>query len=114
MVEMLKALVESRQKMWTFGSPKVIRAYSALQQASFRSQGNATMILTADLILAMREDMGLSNDGITALDILRVFLTDADETYDEAKAAAEEFKQKLRSRTNIPLPLSDEPDQPQR
>ena len=114
MDEMSKALMESRQKVWTFGSPKVISAYSALQQVSFRPQGNAIVVLTADLILAMREDMGLSNDGITALDILRIFLTDADKTYDEARAAAEEFKQKLRTRTNIPLPLSAEPDQPQR
>ena len=114
MEEMTDALIEARQRVWTFGSPKVISAYSVLQQVSFRPQGNAVVVLAADLVLAMREDMGLSNDGITALDILRVFLTDADETYDEAKAAAEEFKQKLRTRTNIALPLSDEPDQPER
>jgi len=114
MDEMTDALIDARQKVWTFGSPKVISAYSALQQVSFKPQGNAVVVLAADLILAMREDMGLSNDGITALDILRVFLTDADETYDEAKAAAEGFKERLRTRTNIALSLSDEPDQPQR
>ena len=114
MDEMSKALMESRQRVWTFGSPKVISAYSALQQVSFRPQGNAIVVLTADLILAMREDMGLSNDGITALDILRMFVTDVDETYDGMRAAAEEFKQKLRARTSILLPLSDEPDQPER
>ena len=112
--ELTDALIEARQRVWAFGSPKVISAYSALQQVSYRPQGKAIVVLTADLILAMREDMGLSNDGITALDILRMFVTDVDETYDEMRAAAEEFKQKMRTRTNILLPLSDEPDQPER
>jgi len=112
--EIAAGLIEARQRVWTFGSPKVISAYSALQQVTSRPQGNAVVVLAAELILAMREDMGLSNDGMTALDILRTFVTDVDETYDEARAAAEEFKQKLRTRTNILLPLSDEPDQPER
>lgn len=114
MDEMTDALIEARQRVWTFGSPEVIRADSALQQVSLRPQGNAIVVLAAELILAMREDMGLSNDGITALDMLRVFPTDADETYDEARAAAEEFKEKLRTRTDIPALLRDEPDRPQR
>ena len=38
MDEMSKALMESRQRVWTFGSPKVISAYSA------RSTKNAPIV----------------------------------------------------------------------
>lgn len=116
LAELLRALMETRQRLWTFGSSEVIRAYSDFQQVSFRQQGedHAIVVLMADLILAMRKDMGLSNKGITALDVMRMFLRDADETYDTARSAADKFKQRLRTRQDLPPLPPDEPHQPQR
>lgn len=95
-----KTLMEVKKETWTYGSPNVVKAYTAFNQYSVGvGKGivgkEGLMVLLADLILAMRDDMGLSNKGLTALDILRLFINDIDDKYDEAAQQAETFRREL-------------------
>ena len=98
-----ETLMEVKKEIWTYGSPAVVKAYTAFNQYSVGvDKGivgkNGLLVLLADLILAMRDDMGLSNKGLTALHILRMFINDIDDKYQEAAEQAERFQRELDRR----------------
>ncbi len=95
--ELVRRLFEIRKEIWTYGSPDVVRAYSAFNQYSVNVQERSLggIVLVVDLILTMRTDMGLSNKGLSRLDVLRMFINDVDDKYREAVIEADTFLRNL-------------------
>ena len=88
-----KQLADLRQEIWQFGSDDVVQAYAVWNQSAYtllsgEQNSKAALVLMADVIVKMRQDMGLSKKGgIKPIDILRIFVTDIENTYDEHAAA---------------------------
>lgn len=102
-----KQLADLRQEIWQFGSDDVVRAYAVWNQSAYallngEQDSIAALVLMADVIVKMRQDMGLSKkNGIKPIDILRIFITDIEDTYNEHAAAAAKFRKELLSRKYI-------------
>jgi hypothetical protein len=61
-----------------------------------RQDSVVALVLIADIIVKMRQDMGLTKkDSIKPIDILRIFVTDIETGYEENAAAAKKFKKDL-------------------
>jgi hypothetical protein len=95
-------LADIRQDIWQYGSDEVVRAYAAWNQCTYQSalssQGGPmpSLILMAEVIIKIREDLGLSKQGgVKPSDILRIFITDIDESYKMHERAAKAFKKSL-------------------
>ncbi|MBN1310289.1 MAG: hypothetical protein JXB30_02640, partial [Anaerolineae bacterium] len=94
-------------EIWQYGSDDVVQAFAVWYQI-MRELGDGqqdpavALVLMADVIVKMRQDMGLSKKkGIPPLDILRIFITDIEDTYNEHAAAAREFKKSLLKKKHI-------------
>ena len=102
-----KQLAELRQEIWQFGSDEVVQAYAVWNQSTYAllrdEQGSmAALVLMADVIVKMRQDMGLSaRKGTKPIDILRIFVTDIEDTYDQHAAAAVKFRKELLKKRHI-------------
>ncbi len=98
-------LANIRQEIWQYGSDDVVKAYAAWNQCTYEAavtEQNASipsLVLMAEVIVRIREDLGLSNKrSIKPIDILRIFITDIDESYPIHENAANIFKKDLAKR----------------
>lgn len=102
-----KQMLEARQEIWQYGSDEVVKAFSLWSQCSFiggEDHKHGAVVLMADMIVKMRQDLGLSKkESLTALDILRIFLTDIEEKYDDYVKEAKDFRKRLLSTKHIKL-----------
>jgi hypothetical protein len=99
-----RQLMGLRQGIWQYGSDSVVKAYTLWQQCVFAGSdenklAGASLVLLADFIVKMRVDLGLSKkDSLSSLDILRIFVTDADMRYDELAGEARTWRNQFLSK----------------
>jgi hypothetical protein len=79
------------QRLLLWGSPPILSAFAAWKRSAVQANegdGHATTTLFTfeQLLLAMRADMGQSNDGLRAGDLLRVIVNDIDDHLDTETA----------------------------
>lgn len=70
-----------------WGSPPMLRAYGEFRSAGNdpdRSDPRRPLFVFESLLLAIREDLGHSNDGLEQGDLLRLFITDFDQYFKRA------------------------------
>lgn len=79
--ELAAFLNELAQRLLLWGSPPIIQAFNAWRTAvQALPEGSPQSLLSFEqLIFAMRADLGQSNEGLEAADLLRVFINDIDE-----------------------------------
>lgn len=73
-----KRLADIRQEIWQYGSDEVVRAYAAWNQCTYQSALSSeagpmpSIILMAEVIIKIREDLGLTKKGrVKPIDILK-------------------------------------------
>jgi hypothetical protein len=99
-----KQLMTLRQGIWQYGSDEVVKAYTLWQQCVFAGTdenklSSASLVLLADFIVKMREDLGLSKkNSLSSLDILRIFVTDVESRYDELTNEAKSWRKQFLSK----------------
>lgn len=76
--ELVNFLVVHKTNLILWGSPKVINAQLAFEQAS-KNNGNGILIAADKLFLAIRADLGLTNDGLSKKQLIKLYLKDPDE-----------------------------------
>ncbi len=88
--ELLKVFRNFRSRILLVGSDDVVRAFNDWNIYADRDQtteaGQELLAAVADLIVAMRRDLGYPKTDLKRIEILAVFLTDA-ETAEEAMSA---------------------------
>ena len=60
-------------KIMIYGSPKVIKAFNAFRESA-ESGGVEILKKAGELILAMRDDLGESNEGLDSLDVVSLLI----------------------------------------
>lgn len=99
-----RQLMDIRQGIWQYGSDDVIKAYTLWQQCVFAGSdenklSSASLVLLADFIVKMRVDLGLSKKTtLSSLDILRIFITDVETSYDDLATEAGAWRTQFLSK----------------
>ncbi|MDP3983822.1 MAG: hypothetical protein Q8Q52_02295 [Acidimicrobiia bacterium] len=94
-------LAQFAREVILWGSSKVVAKYSAFTKTARELPKDAPLAALLDferLLLAMREDLGHSNRGLKAGDVLRLFVTDID------SALASNTPDRTRSKEGGPRP----------
>ena len=82
-----RRLQEFIGKLWLVGSDDVVEAILAWRRFSQEQSPDASsaggLVALADILLAMRRDLGNTTTGMTARDILATFINDIDKHVDE-------------------------------
>lgn len=76
--ELTKYMVEFKTEIILWASPNVIKSQLAFQKASVDENGDIFRTVN-DLHLAIREDIGLSNRGLSDYQLVKMYLKDPDE-----------------------------------
>jgi len=79
--ELAKYMVEFKTEIILWASPNVIKSQLAFQKASAEENGDIFRTVN-DLHLAIREDIGLSNRGLSDYELVKMYLKDPDELDD--------------------------------
>jgi len=75
--ELIKYMVGFKSDLILWGSPKVIKAQLDFESASVKKM--AVIQAANNLYLAIREDIGLSNRGLTNYELIKMYLKDPSE-----------------------------------
>ncbi len=78
--ELQDALIDLMKGVLAYGSPLVVLAMGRWKLAGEHS-ANKQIILIGDILLAMRQDLGLSNRGLTNRNIHQVYVSDDVEAF---------------------------------
>ncbi|TRB04790.1 MULTISPECIES: hypothetical protein [Agrobacterium] len=78
--ELQDALFELMKGVLAYGSPLVVLAMGRWKLSAESSAGNQ-ILLIGDILLAMRKDLGLSNRGLTNINIHQVYVNDDVEAF---------------------------------
>jgi len=73
--ELVNSLIDYKREILLWGSPKVIKAQ--LQYEAAACTGGNTFLAVDNLYRAIRDDIGLSNNGLAQFDLFKLFLKDA-------------------------------------
>ena len=78
--ELRTLFITSTEKLTIWGSEELIASFVAFREnlSTGKATGVAAMFELEDLLLAVRKDLGHSNEGLARGDILRMFVTDID------------------------------------
>lgn len=82
--ELIKGMSDAQRDLFMYGSDDVLQKFSALLQKTYRDpEGNdhvsVIMGLFAELLVALRKDLGNSESEFSETDLLRMLITDFDE-----------------------------------
>lgn len=88
--ELAKYMVEFKTELILWASPKVIKAQLEFQHAATTEKNMFDAV--NDLHLAIREDIGLSNRGLSSHELVKMYLSDPSELDDLLKASNKSSK----------------------
>ena len=74
-IELANFMVEYKREILLWGAPKVIKAQ--LQYETVAASGGNVFLAMDNLYRAIRDDIGLSNNGLAQFDLIKLFLKDA-------------------------------------
>ena len=77
--EMVDFMVEFKRDMMFRSSPRVIKSMIDYEKGSTSKNVNEVFTVMHNLLLAMREDIGLTNKGLDNLELIQVMLKDKSE-----------------------------------
>lgn len=76
MPELINYLFRYKSEILLWGSPRVIKAQIEFEAVSGNGNGDVKALFKAvnEMYLAIREDIGLSNSGLTNLELVKLYL----------------------------------------
>lgn len=107
--KIVDSLMQHQKEIWQYGSDEVVKAYYVWENCMWSSSemndlSSVSILFLADLILKMRRDLRLSTKrSLTALDILRIFVKDIEDKYDDLAITAKKWRNTYISRKHESL-----------